>query len=144
MLRNWTCRRRSTEVEHASPVLADERSCDSSRPVRRRPPPASTSSSTPAGGKSRFEPLGELGQTDSQYVTDFAKRDDVQSPLAGLVLADEGLRLSDPCGDIGLPQALLPAKITKQLSQYAPLRIVSLFLHVARPGERASLEPGCG
>lgn len=59
----------------------------------------------------------ELEQRDTKRFADFSDLDEIEAALAALVLADEGLRLAQPLGDVYLPQAALKPDISKQCSK---------------------------
>ena len=61
-----------------------------------------------------LEPADELGQRNAHCSADASEFHEIQSTLARLVLADEGLRLVKSLGQFGLSQTHLKPEIPEQ------------------------------
>lgn len=76
-----------------------------------------------------LKPPHQLPQRCLQRPADVAQLDQVQPPLPGLVLADEGLRPAQPLGHLDLPQAGFLPQLPQQRHQTLVLRAPKGLLH---------------
>ena len=72
---------------------------------------------------------------------DVDELDSAQAPFPALVFGDKGLWLVEARGDVGLRQAALFAKITKQLAELDLARRAQRVAHCRKPGSKLTASP---